>query len=100
MSEVKSLSLLLAGLLLIPLFGNPSAHAVSLISGLGGTAGFGDLAMNRNDDGSSSRLDLPFTVDFFGNSFDTFFINNNGNVTFNGPVGTFTPSPFLFPINQ
>lgn len=61
---------------------------------MGGTAGFGQLAMLPNDDGSSSVLNLPFDVNFFGSTFNTFFINNNGNLTFNGPVGTFTPVPF------
>jgi len=92
--RVKSFTLLLAALLLTPLFGNMSAHAVSLISGLGGTAGYGDLAMTPNDDASSSQLNLPFTVNFFGNSFDTFYINNNGNITFNAPVSAYTPIPF------
>jgi hypothetical protein len=37
---------------------------------------------------------LPFTVNFFGNNYDSIFVNNNGNISFNGPVSTFTPSPF------
>lgn len=68
--------------------------AASLVNGLGGPEGFGQLAMGRNDDGSSSRLDLPFTVNFFGTSHSTFFVNNNGNLTFNGSLGRFTPNPF------
>ncbi|WP_416307811.1 nidogen-like domain-containing protein [Neptunicella sp. SCSIO 80796] len=64
--------------------------------------GFGDLAMNRNDDGSSSQIffndfaNLAFDagINFFGNQQDSFYINNNGNITFNGPVSTYTPDPF------
>ncbi len=56
--------------------------------------GFGDLAMLPNDDGSSSQLDLPFDINFFGSVYDSFWVNNNGNITFEGPVGTYTPSSF------
>jgi Nidogen-like len=37
---------------------------------------------------------LPFAVNFFGNTYNGLYVNNNGNVTFNGPVSTFTPNPF------
>lgn len=71
-----------------------SSMAIPLISGLGGTSGFGELALNPNDDGSSSLLNLNFTANFFGTSYNQFYINNNGNITFNSPVGGFTPIPF------
>jgi len=70
------------------------ANAIALIDGMGGPAGYGTLAMLPNDDGSSSLLNLPFGINFFGNNYNNFFANNNGNITFNGPVGTFTPNPF------
>ena len=65
-----------------------------ILNGFGGPAGYGSLAMSRNDDQSSSRLNLPFGLNFYGTNYNNFFINNNGNITFNGPVGTYTPSPF------
>jgi len=71
-----------------------SVGAIPLVDGLGGTAGYGQLAMSPNDDGSSSLLNLPFDINFFGNTFNQFFINNNGNLTFNGRVGAFTPVAF------
>lgn len=71
-----------------------TAQAVPLLSGFGGEAGFGELAMQKNDDLSSNELNLPFTVNFFGQTHQTYFINNNGNVTFGGATGTFTPDPF------
>lgn len=73
---------------------NSPAHAFALLSGLGGDAGFGDLAMGRNDDGSSNQLNLPFSVNFFGNVYNQFFINNNGNITFDFSESQFTPDPF------
>ncbi len=45
----------------------------------------------RNDDGSTGAVGLPFTPNFFGNSYGTAYVNNNGNVTFDGPLRTFTP---------
>ncbi len=45
----------------------------------------------RNDDGSTSAVPLPFPVDFYGETFQHLWVNNNGNVTFDGPLSTFTP---------
>lgn len=69
-------------------------HAIELLSGFGGEAGFGELAMLANDDGSSNALNLPFDINFFGQSFSKFFINNNGNVSFLRALSTFTPAAF------
>lgn len=70
------------------------AGAIALIDGMGGAAGYGTLAMLPNDDGSSNLLNLPFGVNFFGTNYNNFYANNNGNITFGGPVGQYTPSPF------
>ncbi len=70
------------------------ASAIGLLDGFSGDSTYGTLAMSRNDDDSSNELSLPFAINFFGNTYNSFYVNNNGNVTFNGPVGTFTPNPF------
>lgn len=44
-----------------------------------------------NDDGSTGRVDLPFSINFFGTSESSLFVNNNGNVTFDAPLSTYTP---------
>jgi hypothetical protein len=44
-----------------------------------------------NDDGSTGAVALPFPVNFFGTTYTHLFVNNNGNVTFQAPLGTFTP---------
>ncbi len=44
-----------------------------------------------NDDGSTGLVSLPFTVDFFGTSHSSLYVNNNGNVTFEAPLSTYTP---------
>ena len=70
--------------------------APGLISGLG-EPGFGTLALERGDDNSSGAIDFTSVfgsagLNFFGTSYTSLFINNNGNVTFKAPSGTFTPS--------
>jgi hypothetical protein len=72
----------------------PPALAISLINDLGGPRGFGEAFLNRNDDGSTPELPLPFPVNFFGNIYNSFWVNNNGNITFAGPLRAFTPSAF------
>ncbi|HEY6029842.1 MAG TPA: nidogen-like domain-containing protein, partial [Gaiellaceae bacterium] len=48
-----------------------------------------------NDDGSTDAVALPFTLNFFGNSYGSLYVNNNGNVTFNGRMSTYTPFPIV-----
>ena len=69
----------------------------SLINGLGGTSGFGEHLLNRNDDGSTSAIDITAVfgeqgINFFGTNYYAIYINNNGNITFNGPLSSYTPS--------
>lgn len=52
--------------------------------------------LQRNDDGSSvAPIPLGFAFNFCGNIYTEVYINNNGNLTFGAPLGTFTP--FAFP---
>lgn len=44
-----------------------------------------------NDDGSTGTVPLPFPVNFFGTTYDFLYVNNNGNVTFNSALSTYTP---------
>ena len=48
----------------------------------------------ENDDGSSEMITLPFTFDLFGTGQTQLWINNNGNISFDGPYSTFTPEGF------
>lgn len=81
---------LIAALAVIPVI----SEGAVLLDGFGGPQGYGDLAMGRNDDGSSNLLNLPFSINFFGSAFNQFYVNNNGNLTFRAPLSTFTPNPF------
>jgi ell wall binding domain 2 (CWB2)/Nidogen-like/HYR domain/Carboxypeptidase regulatory-like domain len=47
--------------------------------------------LTANDDGSTSAVTLPFTANFFSAQYTSLYVNNNGNVTFDGPQSTYTP---------
>jgi hypothetical protein len=54
-------------------------------------AGFDSNTLPANDDGSTGLVPIEFMVNFFGTNFSALFVNNNGNVTFDAPLSTFTP---------
>jgi hypothetical protein len=70
--------------------------APDLINGLGGPAGFGPNILAANDDNSTGAISLssvlPNGLDFFGTTYTSLFINNNGNITFGSPSSRFTPT--------
>ena len=55
--------------------------------------GFDANILPANDDGSTGVVPIGFNLNFFGATHDTLFVNNNGNVTFDAPLATFTPFP-------
>ncbi len=46
------------------------------------------------DDGSTANIGFPFNFELYGTAYNSMWINTNGNVTFDGANGTFTPSGF------
>ncbi|HET8546757.1 MAG TPA: Ig domain-containing protein [Bryobacteraceae bacterium] len=54
-------------------------------------AGFRANSIPRNDDGSGPRTRLGFTANFFGKFRSEAYVNNNGNITFDNPLSTYTP---------
>jgi len=56
---------------------------------------FGDNVLHRNDDGSSSAVDISAIfedgIDIGGVNYTTLYVNNNGNITFGGPLSSYTP---------
>src|SRR4051812_7687965 len=46
------------------------------------------LAMQPNDDYFSNLISLPFTFDFYGNTYNSLYINNNGNISFQSQYST------------
>lgn len=57
----------------------------------GGNAANVGLSSGRNDDGFMS-LALGFNFTLFGNTYNSLFINNNGNVSFTGGLSSFIPT--------
>jgi hypothetical protein len=55
---------------------------------------FGTPPEYRNDDGSTNPITLPFSFNFFGVPHDSIYINNNGNISFGQPYGTFSATGF------
>lgn len=53
--------------------------------------GFDFNTLGATDDGSSGAVSLPFSANFFGQTFNSVYVNNNGNITFDSPLSSFTP---------
>ena len=54
-------------------------------------AGFKTNQVARNDDGSSNLTPLGFNANFFGRTRTHAYVNNNGNITFDAALSTYTP---------
>lgn len=90
MTRLKLISLrngLAAAILVSAAFVATDASAVAIRN----NAGFGANVLPPNDDGSTGIQNLGFTANFFGLSFTQAFVNNNGNITFDNSLATFTP---------
>ena len=46
----------------------------------------------RNDDAFTGPLNLGFTLNFFGGNYTQYYLNNNGNISFNAGISDFTPT--------
>ena len=92
------LSLILSGILLF--ISAPNSHAGAVLSGFntntfdGGqtvTIGGSSVFVHGNDDGSTGLVSLGFSINYYGKTRSSLYINNNGNVTFDSALFTFTP---------
>jgi putative cell wall-binding protein len=81
-----SASALVAGLL-VGSASTASAATGAMVDAAACTAS----SLPPNDDGSSGAVDIGFDLDFFGATYTQLYVNNNGNVTFDSPLSTFTP---------
>lgn len=77
---------LMLGVALVATAGAADAQAIR------NTSGFSMTQMSRTDDGSVGPVNLGFQLDFFGLVRNQVFVNNNGNITFNGSLSTYTPT--------
>jgi gliding motility-associated-like protein len=48
----------------------------------------------RNDDGFTNVISIPFNFCLYGQTWNSLYINNNGNVSFGAPYSTFTATGF------
>jgi len=55
------------------------------------------LAMAPNDDGSTANIPIPFTFCLYGTNYNSLWINNNGNITFDNSYSTFSAVGFPDP---
>jgi len=62
-------------------------------SGCSGQASGSDVCQ-RNDDDYTLAVPLSFSFDLFGTTYNSVFINNNGNLSFDNGYCTFTASGF------
>lgn len=87
MRSVKAMfvGVLAAGLIL------PTAGSAQIRAGFLGAG----TILPGNDDGSTGLVGTGFTLNFFGATYSSLYVNNNGNVTFDGPLSTYTPFPLL-----
>jgi hypothetical protein len=98
---MRRIVFLMVGLSLVAIGPNALAGA-TLISGLGGTVGYGTNCMPPNDDGSwpsgSPGLDItaafPHGLQFYTGTYQAIWINNNGNLSFNSAIPQYTPNAF------
>lgn len=79
--------LVATALLAAPLAGPAQAQAI--------VPGFDSFTLPANDDGSTGSVALGFGFNFYGSSYSNAFVNNNGNITFDSALSTFTPFPLL-----
>lgn len=64
----------------------------------GGSGGPGVAPEYRNDDWSTNSISLPFNFCFYGQTVNSIFLNNNGNISIGATYSTFTA--LSFPSNQ
>jgi Nidogen-like/PEP-CTERM motif len=81
------------------LFLKTSVAVVVAASAFGASAGairdaafFNTNSLARNDDSSTGQVNLGFSANINGTSYTSVYVNNNGNITFTGPLSTYTPS--------
>lgn len=53
--------------------------------------GFDSSTLARNDDGSTELVSVGFELDFFGVTSSQVYVNNNGNITLDQALSTYTP---------
>jgi hypothetical protein len=71
----------------------PRAEEAGAVGANAMRPGFDANSFPANDDGSTGLVPIGFAADFFGTTYSALFINNNGNLTFDGPLAVYSPFP-------
>ena len=86
---------LLGGALMVTVIANPFTQSADAAGNAvvpnSAITGFVPVPFAGNDDGTVSNVPLGFNINFFGTRYATAFVNNNGNVTFDGALSDYTP---------
>ncbi|HUP05909.1 MAG TPA: nidogen-like domain-containing protein [Caldimonas sp.] len=80
-------ALFATGLTAVASFGAPAANAAAIHD-----AGLFTTVLPANDDESTGQVNLGFSALINGTTYTQTYVNNNGNITFNNPLGTYTPA--------
>jgi len=64
---------------------------IVVMTGGGNASGIGN-ATGRNDDGYSGPINFGYAFSFFGQSYTSFYANNNGNISFGSGISAFVPT--------
>ncbi len=86
--------LLLAASILfsLSLIAAPTPHAAAAgPNAVRTNVGFTTNVLPANDDGSTGLVNMGFSTCFLGPTFNQLYVNNNGNITFDQPLSTYTP---------
>ncbi len=69
-----------------------NVYGTPMVTTGGGNAANVGAVDGRNDDGFRGPISFGFTLaNFFGNDYLSFYLNNNGNISFNQGISAFTP---------
>lgn len=85
-NPVAKISIAVLSTLALSVAMTAAASAAAVRTGL-----FNTSSIPANDDGSAPITALGFDANFFGNTYANTYVNNNGNFTFTGELGTYTP---------
>ncbi len=86
-NQMKTLRLQKAILAALLIAVGPAVQAAAIHD-----AGLFTSTLAANDDGSTGQVNLGFTAFINATNYTQTYVNNNGNITFDNPLGTYTPS--------
>lgn len=71
--------------------GRATCYASNLRGSIRQPMDFDCFGLAANDDSSAGPVPIGFPVNIGGTTYETLYVNNNGNLTFNVPYSSYTP---------